>query len=153
MLDMFAIVTVDPFLGQKPHISSSVFLDMVYFLIIQTIFQSYVLINLPFAYSSINEKEYKQQKPFHFYKMIHIFTNIQKILCKNMKNLIKTQYYECIHIQLIIKINPHVSRLRKLSQIQKNNHPITIQKHIYHFILYTSVPPFTISSCEIVFFV
>lgn len=95
---MFTIITVYPFLGQKPHIPSSVFLDIVYFLIVQTIFKSYVLIDLSLAYSNINEKEYKQQKPSHFHKTIHVFTNIQKTLCKNMKKLIKTQYDKCIHI-------------------------------------------------------
>ena len=73
MLDLFAIITVYPFLIQKPHIPTSVFLDMVYFLIIQPVFQSYVLINLPFAYSTVNEKKYKQKDSSHFYKIIHVF--------------------------------------------------------------------------------
>lgn len=75
---MFAIITVYPFLSQKPHISPSVFLDMVYFLIIQPIFQSYVLINLFPAYSTINEKKYKQKNLLIFTKLLMSFTNIQK---------------------------------------------------------------------------
>lgn len=75
---MFAVITVYPFLSQEPHIPSSVFLDMVYFLIVQTIFQPYVLINLPLAYSTINEKDYKQQIPSHFYKTIHAFHKYSK---------------------------------------------------------------------------
>lgn len=98
---MFAIITVYPFLSQKPHIPPSVFLDMVYFLIIQPVFQSYVLINLSLTYSTINEKKYKQKNPLIFTKLLMSFTNIQKILCKNMKKLIKTQVEKCIHISTI----------------------------------------------------
>ena len=78
MLNIFAVITVYSFLSQKPHIPSPVFLDMVYFLIVQTVFQPYILINLPLAYSSINEKEYKQQISSHFYKTIHVFHKYSK---------------------------------------------------------------------------
>ena len=40
------------------------------------------------------------------------FTNIQKILCKNMKKLIKTQVENVFIIQPSIKINSHISSLK-----------------------------------------
>ena len=52
---MFAIITVYPLLSQKPHIAPLVLLDMVYFLVIQTVLQTYILINLPFTYSTTYE--------------------------------------------------------------------------------------------------
>ena len=88
---MFAVITVYSFLGQKPHIPLPVFLNMVYFLIIQTVFQSYVLINLSFAYSTTHEKKYKQQTSSHYYKTTHVFHKYSIIPCKNMKKLFKQQ--------------------------------------------------------------
>lgn len=63
---MFAIITVYPLLSQKPHIAPLVLLDMVYFLVIQTVLQTYILINLPFTYSTTYEKKHKKTNIFPF---------------------------------------------------------------------------------------
>ena len=54
LIDILSVSYTHLDVYKRQHISPSVFLDMVYFLIIQPIFQSYVLINLSPAYSTIN---------------------------------------------------------------------------------------------------
>ena len=102
---MFAIITVYPLLSQKPHIPPLVLLDMVYFLVIQTVLQTYILINLPFTYSTTYEKKHKKQTSSHFYKTIHVFHKYSKMPCKNMKKLIKIQDINVFIFQSVIIIN------------------------------------------------
>ncbi len=46
---------------------------------IQAVFQAYVLINLPFTYSTTYEKKHKKNKHLpHFYKTIHVFHKYSK---------------------------------------------------------------------------
>ena len=78
MLDMLTVITVYPFLAQKPHIPLPVFLDMVYFLGVQTVFQTYVLINLPSTGKTNKKNNKKKNKPgikIYFHTCHNIFRN------------------------------------------------------------------------------
>ena len=65
--------------GFRNHIYPlSAFLDMIYFLIAQTVFQSYVFINLAPAYRTAEEKDSKKKNSFKAQISFHIILHIQK---------------------------------------------------------------------------
>lgn len=53
---------------------------MIYFLIAQTVFQSYVFINLAPAYRTAEEKDSKKKNSFNAQISFHIILHIQKRL-------------------------------------------------------------------------
>lgn len=53
-----------------------------------------------------------KKNPLIFTKLLMSFTNIQKILCKNMKKLIKTQVKNVFIFQPSININSHISSFK-----------------------------------------